>query len=195
MTQRFAAAAAALLPARPPWAQERAPPPAPPPPPAEPTQQLDRVEVTDTRADETEQRRQSTAAKIVVGREEIERYGDSSTLGEGASAPARRDDARRAGRGAIRMRGLGSGYTQIPARRRARAAGFSIDSMDPDQVERIEILRAPTAETGARAIAGTINIVTREGYRSATTTRKVGAAGNDEVTPGSPGRAAIPPAT
>ena len=41
---------------------------------------------------------------------------------------------------------------------------FSIDSLTPDQIERIEILRAPTAETGARAIAGTINIITREGY-------------------------------
>jgi iron complex outermembrane receptor protein len=51
-----------------------------------------------------------------------------------------------------------------PARRRARAAGFSLDSLTPDQVERIEILRAPTAETGARAIAGTINIITRGGY-------------------------------
>ena len=52
-----------------------------------------------------------------------------------------------------------------PARRRARAAGL-LDRFDltPDQIERIEILRAPTAETGARAIAGTINIITREGY-------------------------------
>ncbi|MEO8296697.1 MAG: TonB-dependent receptor, partial [Burkholderiales bacterium] len=37
-------------------------------------------------------------------------------------------------------------------------------SLSPDQVERIEILRAPTAELGARAIAGTINIVMREGF-------------------------------
>ena len=44
------------------------------------------------------------------------------------------------------------------------APGFSIDSLAPEQIERIEILRAPTAETGARAIAGTINIITREGY-------------------------------
>ena len=42
--------------------------------------------------------------------------------------------------------------------------GFSLDSLTPEQIERIEILRAPTAETGARAIAGTINIVTRDGF-------------------------------
>jgi len=36
---------------------------------------------------------------------------------------------------------------------------------DIETLERIEILRAPTAETGAQAIAGTINIITREGFQ------------------------------
>ena len=40
--------------------------------------------------------------------------------------------------------------------------GFSLEQIPPDQIERIEIQRAPTAETGARAIAGSINIVLRE---------------------------------
>ena len=67
--------------------------------------------------------------------------------------------------GPIRMRGLGAGYTQILLDGERVAPGFSIDSLAPEQIERIEILRAPTAETGARAIAGTINIITREGFR------------------------------
>ena len=33
--------------------------------------------------------------------------------------------------------------------------GFSLESLTSEQVERIEILRAPTADTGARATAGT----------------------------------------
>ena len=66
--------------------------------------------------------------------------------------------------GAIRLRGLGSGYTQILLDGERVPPGFSLDSLTPDQIERIEILRAPTAETGARAIAGTINIITRGGY-------------------------------
>jgi iron complex outermembrane receptor protein len=41
-------------------------------------------------------------------------------------------------------------------------------------VEKVEILRAPTAETGARAIAGTINIVLREGHRASLDDLKVG---------------------
>ena len=64
------------------------------------------------------------------------------------------------------MRGLGSGYTQILLDGERMPPGFSVDSLTPEQVERIEILRAPTAETGARAIAGTINIVLREGQKA-----------------------------
>jgi iron complex outermembrane receptor protein len=63
------------------------------------------------------------------------------------------------------MRGLGNGYTQLLIDGQRIPPGFSLESLTPEQVERIEILRAPTAETGARAIAGTINIITREGYR------------------------------
>jgi iron complex outermembrane receptor protein len=43
--------------------------------------------------------------------------------------------------------------------------GFSLESLSPDQVERIEVMRGPVAEHSTQAIAGTINIVLREGYR------------------------------
>ena len=43
-------------------------------------------------------------------------------------------------------------------------------------VEKVEIMRAPTAETGARAIAGTINIILREGQRANPDDLKVGGA-------------------
>lgn len=155
----------------------------PPPPAAAST--LKRVEVTGSRASDSEARRQSTAAKIVVGRDEIERYGDS-TVGEllkrlpGVTmqgAPGRG--------GAIRMRGLGGGYTQILLDSERVPPGFSLDSLDPEQIERIEILRAPTAETGTRAIAGTINIITREGFRKRINDLKLGVAlDNGQLTPG-----------
>ena len=120
--------------------------------------ELKAVEIRANR--ETEERRQSTAAKIVIGREEIERYGDS-TLGElfkrlsGVTV-----DGRPGQGGAPRMRGLGSGYTQILIDGERAPRGFSTDDIAPEQVERIEIMRAPTAETGARAVGGTINIIT-----------------------------------
>ena len=126
--------------------------------------QFERVEIKSTRPSDLEQRRQSTAAKIVIGREEIERYGDSN-LGDVLKRLPGVTLQGRPGRGGdIRMRGLGSGYTQILLDGQRVPPGFSLDSLTPEQIERIEILRAPTAETGARAIAGTINIITREGF-------------------------------
>ena len=130
------------------------------------TTDLGRVEIRSNRDNDTEARRESTAAKIVIGREEIEKQGDATisevlkrlpgvTIG---GAPGRG--------GAIRMRGLGNGYTQILLDGERMPPGFSIDQLTPEQVEKIEIMRAPTAETGARAIAGTINIVLREGQKA-----------------------------
>ncbi len=125
---------------------------------------MKRVEINANRATDTQLRRESTAAKIVVGRDEIERFGDSTVGDLLKRLPGVTVQGRPGRGGAIRMRGLGSGYTQILLDGERVAPGFSIDSLAPEQIERIEILRAPTAETGARAIAGTINIITREGY-------------------------------
>jgi outer membrane receptor for ferrienterochelin and colicins len=123
-----------------------------------------RVEVTGGREGETELRRRSTAAKIVIGRDEIAKFGDA-TIGEMLKRLPGVTVGGQPGRGgAIRMRGLGSGYTQILLDGERVQGGLSLDSLDPDQIERIEIIRAPTAETGARAIGGTINIITREGF-------------------------------
>lgn len=158
-------------------------------PPATPTSAASappqRIEITGGRDTDTEQRRRATAAKIVIGREEIEQYGDAS-VGEvlrrlpGVTTPGT------PGRGGPpRMRGLGSGYTRLLIDGQPIPRGFSLESLAPDQVERIEILRAPTAETGARAIAGTINIILREGFRQRLNDLNLGLAVEDgEVTPG-----------
>ncbi len=139
-------------------------PTAAPSAPAKSSTQLDPVDVRGTNLNDTQLRRQSTAAKITIGRDEIERFGDS-TVGDLLKRLPGVTLQGRPGRGGnVRMRGLGSGYTQILLDGERVAAGFSIESLSPEQIERIEIQRAPTAETGARAIAGTINIITREGF-------------------------------
>ena len=127
---------------------------------------LQQVTVTGSRANDTEARRNSTAGKMVFGREELDRNGDSNvgeilkrlpgvTMG---GAPGR-------GGGGVRMRGLGNGYTQMLVNGERPPPGFSLESLAPDQVERIEVMRGPVAEFSTRAIAGTINIVLREGYQ------------------------------
>ena len=138
------------------------------------TSDMGRIEISSGRDNDTQQRRESTASKIVIGREEIERQGDANlgeilkrmpgiTLG---GAPGRG--------GGIRMRGLSQGYTQILLDGQRVPPGFSVESLTPEMIERVEIYRAPTAETGAQAIAGTINIITREGRKGMPTELKVG---------------------
>jgi iron complex outermembrane receptor protein len=129
-------------------------------------QGVQQVRISGARADDTEARRLSTAAKMVFGREELERNGDTSvsevlkrlpgvTIG---GAPGR-------GGGGVRMRGMGNGYTQMLVNGERPPPGFSLESLSPDQVERIEVIRGPVAEHSTQAIAGTINIILREGYQ------------------------------
>ncbi|MFZ6772464.1 TonB-dependent receptor plug domain-containing protein [Undibacterium sp. SXout7W] len=125
---------------------------------------IQKVTISGGRTD-LEERRQSTAAKMIFGREELDRNGDSS-IGEVLKRLPGVTVGGRAGRGGdIRMRGMGSGYTQILINGEKAPRGFSMDSLTPDQVERIEVMRGPVAEYSTQAIAGTINIVLREEYK------------------------------
>ncbi|MBI3229275.1 MAG: TonB-dependent receptor plug domain-containing protein, partial [Burkholderiales bacterium] len=123
------------------------------------------VVVTGTRGNDTDQRRQASAAKLIFGREELDRNGDTS-LGEVLKRLPGVSIGGRAGRGGeIRMRGMGGGYTQILINGERAPRGFSLESLSPDQVERIEVIRGSVAEHSTQAIAGTINIILREGYQ------------------------------
>ncbi|MFN3860998.1 MAG: TonB-dependent receptor plug domain-containing protein [Roseateles sp.] len=148
---------------RPPDAAASAPsrPARPAAPEARRSEQLQRVEVSGTASDDAI-RKASTASKIVITREEIERFGDA-TVGEVLKRLPGVTTGGRPGRGGeVRMRGMGGGFTQILVDGERMPPGFSLDQLPPEQVERIEVLRAPTAEYGTRAIAGTINVVLRE---------------------------------
>jgi iron complex outermembrane receptor protein len=127
---------------------------------------MQQVTVQGTRADDTETRRLSTASKMIFGREELDRNGDTS-VGEILKRLPGVTMGGRPGRGGggVRMRGLGNGYTQMLVNGERPPGGFSLESLSPDQVERIEIIRGPVAEHSTQAIAGTINIVLREGYQ------------------------------
>ena len=129
--------------------------------------------VSASRISDMDQRRQSTAAKQIYGRDELDRNGDSN-LGDILKRLPGVTMGGRPGRGGqIRMRGLGNGYTQVLLNGERPPAGFSMDSLSPDQVERIEIMRGPVAEHSTGAIAGTINIVLRDGYQQSDNQLKV----------------------
>jgi outer membrane receptor for ferrienterochelin and colicins len=107
-------------------------------------------------------RRDDTATKIVVARDEILKHGDA-TLGDVLKRLPGITLGGVQGRGGeIRMRGLGSGYTQVLLNGEPTPPGFSLDTIAPETVERIEIMRGATAEYSTQAVAGTINIVLRK---------------------------------
>jgi len=119
-------------------------------------------------------RRDDTAAKIVVNHDEIVKYGDSSVLDVLKRVPGVTVSGN-GGRGSeVRMRGLGGGYTQILINGDKAPPGFSIDSLAPDLIERIEVLRAASAEFSTQAIAGTINIVLKKTVKAGQRELKLG---------------------
>jgi outer membrane receptor protein involved in Fe transport len=114
------------------------------------------VEVRGT-ATSYDPRRDDTASKTVLSNEEIRKYGDDNVFDVLKRAPGVTITGK-----TIRMRGLGAGYTQILVNGDRPPPGFSLDNLAPDQIERIEVVRAASAEFSMQAIAGTINIVLRK---------------------------------
>jgi outer membrane receptor for ferrienterochelin and colicin len=134
-------------------------------------EKIQQVEVRGT-AESYDPRRDDTATKIVVNHDEIIKYGDTSVLDVMKRVPGVTVI-----NNAIRMRGLGSGYTQILINGERAPAGFTLDSLSPDTIERIEVLRAATAEFSTQSVAGTINIVLKKAIKKAQREVKVGYGG------------------
>jgi outer membrane receptor for ferrienterochelin and colicins len=120
------------------------------------TAQMQRVEIKGAAAD-YDPRRDDTASKTVLNRDEIQKYGDTSVFDVLKRAPGVTVTGN-----VLRMRGLGAGYTQILVNGDRPPPGFSLDALTPDQIERIEIVRSASAEFSMQAIAGTINIILRK---------------------------------
>lgn len=120
-------------------------------------------------------RRDDTASKVVLTHEEIVRHGDGNVFEVLKRVPGV-TIAGAAGRGAeIRMRGLGNGYTQVLLNGEKVPAGFSIESLAPDAIERIEVMRVATAEYSTQAIAGTVNIILKKTVKAASAELKLSA--------------------
>ena len=115
--------------------------------------------------DDHSQRHDASATRIIYGREELEQSNDlavgdflrklpgvvvSGSPGKGREA---------------RMRGM-KGYTQILIDGEKTGGGkdrsVDVDQLPLELIERIEVIRTPTADMPNEGIAGTINIVMRE---------------------------------
>ncbi|MES2036830.1 MAG: TonB-dependent receptor [Pseudomonadota bacterium] len=107
-------------------------------------------------------RQDDVGMRSVYGREDIEKYGDTN-LSEILKRLPGISVTESKGKGAeIRMRGLGNGYTQILLNGQTTPVGFTIDSIAPDLIEKIEVMRVASADVSAQSIAGTINVILKK---------------------------------
>lgn len=113
-----------------------------------------------------DERHTSTAAKIIITQDELTRFGDTTVGDVLKRVPGVTVTGVPGRSGEIRMRGLGNGYTQILLNGEPTAPGFSLDSLAPDLIERIEVARTATADQSTQAIAGTINIILKRTVRA-----------------------------
>jgi iron complex outermembrane receptor protein len=149
------AQAAAPAPAPVPAPAPAAPAPSPAPAPAAP---VTSITIEGSRLTEDDQRRDRVIGMTVVGRDELDAYGDSSILDVLQRVPGVTLDG-----DTPQLRGLGGGYTQILINGEPAPPGFSLDSLAPADIERIEVIKGPTAEFGGAA--GTINVILRNAPR------------------------------
>ncbi|MFT3930994.1 MAG: TonB-dependent receptor [Spongiibacteraceae bacterium] len=123
---------------------------------------------------------QSSAAKVIVSQEDLTRFGDTTIADALKRVPGISVSGTPGRGGEIRMRGLGNGYTQILLNGEPVAPGFSLDSLAPNLIERIEVVRSATADQSAQAIAGTINIILKKSVRQRQRTIKLAAASEND---------------
>jgi outer membrane receptor protein involved in Fe transport len=120
------------------------------------------VVISGARAD---QRQRETTTSIVINHADIVRQGDLALSDVLKRLPGISISGTPGQGGAIQMRGLGNGYTQILLNGEPVPAGFSLDAIAPETIERIEILRSATAELSNQAVAGSINIILKKAVK------------------------------
>lgn len=99
-------------------------------------------------------RRQAIGSLTVIGRDELDEYGDTSILDVLQRVPGVSIEGE-----VPRLRGLGAGYTRILVNGEPAPPGFSLDTLAPADIERIEVVKGPSAEHGG--VAGIINVILR----------------------------------
>lgn len=126
------------------------------------TPALDGVTVTARRS--LEQRFFAAGSLVVVDRSDIEQMGAFSVADVLRQLPGVQVTPSADGSVEIRMRGMERGATQLlidGQRVGSRRSQLPIDQLPPELIERVEVVRAPSAEFSG-ATGGTINIVLRQ---------------------------------
>lgn len=135
-------------------------------------QQLREVVISGRRS--LEERFMATGSMVVVDRQDIEQMGVDSVTDVLSQLPGLQVNTNASGNVEIRMRGLDSSATRvmIDGQRSAGRGQMPLDQLPADLIERIEIIRSPTAEF-AGSSGGTVNIVLRQANPQRSTTLRL----------------------
>lgn len=122
------------------------------------------------------ERKQAELQKIVISEEEVERYGDATVGDVLRRLPGMSFTGPAGVSKDVRMRGLDKGYTLFlingePVPGATQERQMQVDRLPADMIERIEIIRNPSAEYDAGGIGGTINIVLKNRAENGTRLR------------------------
>jgi len=110
----------------------------------------------------------SPIAKVIVTRDDIAQFRDRRASDILRRVPGLFMGSPVGGRGrSARIRGLGTQYTQILVNgERISGSGekrqFELDRIPADMIERIEVIKSPSAEYSSDAVAGIVNVILRE---------------------------------
>lgn len=141
---------------------------------------LDEVVVKDTHTENDLAIRQHHASsKITYGRDELEKTQELTVGDYLRKLPGVTYSGPPGNPKDIRMRGLDKGYTQILINGEIPPSGtkenqLQVDRLTLDMIERIEVIRAPTADIRNEGIGGTINIVLKAAPEKSIFTARVG---------------------
>lgn len=128
-------------------------------------------EVTVVSEEEAVRRRQQDAIpRITVPAEDLERFADATVGDVLRRVPGMTFTGPPGVVKDIRMRGLDKGYTGFlidgePIATGKKERQIQVDRLPADMIERIEIIRSPSAAYDANGIGGTVNIVLKESAR------------------------------
>ena len=117
--------------------------------------------------DDFDARRDARSTRLVYGREELDKMSELTVGDYLRRLPGVTFSGPPGSPRDVRLRGMDKGYTQIlidgePVPGGGKERQIQVDRLPLDMIERIEIIRAPTADMPNEGLAGTINIVLRE---------------------------------
>lgn len=150
----------------------------------------EQAEYVEERQQSLKDRAASPISKVIISREDIVQFRDRRASDVLRRMPGIVLGGAPGKNRSLRLRGLGPEYTQILINgERIAGSGekrsFQLDRIPADMIERIEIIKNPTAEYSNDAVAGIVNIILRQAPPPLNLDELLGIGEPDDTKPGS----------